>query len=321
VQQPEVWFDGSARELEDLAYNVPFLLAAFAQARTTRPKIIYQRHTAFNCSGAILSRLLNVPLVLEYNSSELWKGQYWGGLNRRRAAELVERINLAAASRVVVVSRVLRDQLINHGVPTAKIVINPNAVDPERFRPDIDGTLIRKKHKLDEREIVVGFSGTFGHWHGIPTLVRAIELVDGVRWLLIGDGPLRNLVDHTRPNVVLTGLVPHAEVPSYLAACDILVSPHGRQADGGEFFGSPTKLYEYMAMGKPIVASAVGQIADVLEDGRSALLVPPDDPHALCVAIGRLVADPTLRNKLGEQARHDAISRHTWLQNAQRVLE
>jgi glycosyltransferase involved in cell wall biosynthesis len=147
-----------------------------------------------------------------------------------------------------------------------------------------------------------------------------------VRWLLIGDGPLRHLVDNAIQThgldgrVRLPGLVPHAEMPAYLAACDVLVSPHGRQADGGEFFGSPTKLFEYMATGRPIVASRVGQIADVLQDGESALLVPPDDAHALCDAILRLVDDACLRSRLGEAARRAAVERHTWRQNAERVL-
>jgi glycosyltransferase involved in cell wall biosynthesis len=147
-----------------------------------------------------------------------------------------------------------------------------------------------------------------------------------VRWLLIGDGPLRRLVDDAiqthrlDEHVDLPGLVPHAEMPCYLAACDILVSPHGRQADGGEFFGSPTKLFEYMAAGRAIVASAVGQIADVLEHERTALLVPPDDADALTAAILRLVDEPALRAELGRNARQAAVERHTWRQNAQRLL-
>ena len=321
VAEPEVWFDEPRRELEDLAYNAHFFATALHTARTFRPTAVYQRHTAFNISGALLAHLLRVPLILEFNSSELWKGQYWGGLRRRRAAERVEQINLCAANHIIVVSRILRDQLLSQGVPCERILVNPNAVDPDQFRPDIDGVQARQRHGIPAEAIVVGFSGTFGLWHGIPTLAQALSLVDGVHWLLIGDGPLRHLVeaaDHS--NVTLTGLVPHADMPTYLAACDILVSPHGRQADGGEFFGSPTKLYEYMAMGRPIVASAVGQIADVLDDGRTALLVPPDDPAALAAAIGRLVAEPELRRRLGDNARQDALAHHTWHQNAQRVL-
>jgi glycosyltransferase involved in cell wall biosynthesis len=177
---------------------------------------------------------------------------------------------------------------------------------------------------------VVGFSGTFGLWHGIPTLARALPRIVAARptvhWLLIGDGPLRPLVDnairehHVEERVSLPGLVPHAEMPGYLAACDIVISPHAKQADGGEFFGSPTKLFEYMAAGRPIVASGVGQIANVLEDERSALLVPPDDTDALCDAILRLVDDACLRSRLGQTARVAAVERHTWRQNAERVL-
>lgn len=140
-----------------------------------------------------------------------------------------------------------------------------------------------------------------------------------VRWLLVGNGPLRETIEAV-VGVRFAGMVPHAEMPAYLAACDILVSPHGRQADGGEFFGSPTKLFEYMATGRPIVASRVGQIADVIRDEHSGLLVPPDDVEALCTAILRLVDDAHLRARLGRAAREAAETQHTWRQNAERVL-
>ena len=115
VVAPETWFDGWLRDVEDLAYNVAFLGAALKSARRRPPQAIYQRHTTFNCSGAVLSRVLRLPLVLEFNSSEVWKGRYWGGLHLARAAAIVERINLRAADRVVVVSRVLRDYVRSTG--------------------------------------------------------------------------------------------------------------------------------------------------------------------------------------------------------------
>jgi glycosyltransferase involved in cell wall biosynthesis len=324
-----MWFDGWLRELEDLAYNIAFFGAALRTARRTRPHALYQRHTALNCSGALMSRVLHLPLVLEFNSSEVWKGRYWGGLRLVRAAALVEHINLRAADRIVVVSDVLRQQLVAGGIAAERVVVNPNAVDVCRFRPDMDGSRVRRRLGLDST-VVVGFSGTFGAWHGVPTLARAVPMVlqsrPQVRWLLIGDGPLRALVDQSveqhglGERVFAAGVVPHADMPVYLAACDVLVSPHGRQADGGEFFGSPTKLFEYMAAGRPIVASAVGQIAEVLVDEHSALLVPPDDPEALCLAIVRLVDDACLRVRLGRAARQAAEQRHTWQHNAERVL-
>jgi glycosyltransferase involved in cell wall biosynthesis len=327
VVAPEIWFDGWLRELEDIAYNASFLRGAWRAARAFRPDAIYQRHTAFNVGGALLARLLRVPFVLEYNSSELWKGRYWGGLRLRRAARLVERINLGAADRIVVVSRVLRDELITDGIPSDRILINPNGVDPEVFHADAGGEAVRHRLGL-ESNVVVGFSGTFGAWHGIPTLAQVIPLVlaarPDARWLIMGDGPLRATLDEAvaeaGDRVVRVGMLRHAEMPAYLAACDIVVSPHGRQADGGEFFGSPTKLYEYMAAGRAIVASRLGQIAEVLEDEATALLVEPDDPRALADAVVRLVDDACLRARLGHRAREAAVQRHTWGQNAGRVL-
>ena len=120
--------------------------------------------------------------------------------------------------------------------------------------------------------------------------------------------------------MIRVGLVPHARMPAYLAACDVLLAPHGRQVDGGEFFGSPTKLYEYLAAGRAIVASDVGQIGRVVRHGRTGLLVPPDDPAALVEAVVRLADQPGLRAELGRAARAEAERDHTWRQNVERVL-
>jgi glycosyltransferase involved in cell wall biosynthesis len=93
-----------------------------------------------------------------------------------------------------------------------------------------------------------------------------------------------------------------------------------RLKDGSEFFGSPTKLFEYMAMAKGIVASRLGQIAEVLSDNETALLVEPGDAEQLAQAITRLSESGDLRARLGAAARRSAIEHHTWKMNAQRVL-
>src|SRR5205085_4246369 len=131
--------------------------------------------------------------------------------------------------------------------------------------------------------------------------------------LMIGDGA--TLPDVTRilsegraiDATVLTGLVPQQDGAAYLSACDVLVSPHVPNPDGTPFFGSPTKLFEYMAMGKAIVASRLEQIGEVLEDGKTALLVPPGDVDALAAGLARLADDATLRECLGAEARRVAI--------------
>jgi glycosyltransferase involved in cell wall biosynthesis len=121
--------------------------------------------------------------------------------------------------------------------------------------------------------------------------------------------------------VIFAGHVEHERVPALLDACDILLSPHVPLEDGSEFFGSPTKLFEYMAMGKGIIASRLGQIGEVLVDEETALLVEPGNERELAKAIMRLSSSRELREGLGAAAREEAIAKHTWKHNAQRVLD
>jgi glycosyltransferase involved in cell wall biosynthesis len=127
--------------------------------------------------------------------------------------------------------------------------------------------------------------------------------------------------ERERGKVIFTGAVAHERVPSLLDACDILVAPHVPLVDGSDFFGSPTKIFEYMAMGKAIVASRLGQIGEVLSDGETALLVAPGNTDEIVDAIARLVDSSELRARIGSRAREVAVKNHTWAQNAQRVLD
>ena len=308
-----------------------FVRRALPILRHTPPEVIYQRASQFNCSGWVLARKLNVPFVLESNGSEWWKAKHWGGFRHLRLIRLFEEVSLRGADVVTVISQqVWHDVVNNLSIPPAKVVINPNAVDPQRFHPGVDGTAVRRKLRLEGR-IVVGFISSFDLWHGVEVLTRAIEPVvrdcPEVVFILIGDGGLRRqseayvqahgLADHT----IYTGLVAHERVPEYLAACDILASPHVPNPDGTIFFGSPTKLFEYMAMGKPIVASRLGQIAEVLGNDRNAVLVEPGDVDDLARGILSLIDNPDRARTLAHQARADALARHTWTHHAQRIVE
>jgi len=147
------------------------------------------------------------------------------------------------------------------------------------------------------------------------------------RFLFIGQGPLREEAERivkssgTKDKTLFVGSVPHGEVPRFLAACDVLVSPHVPLAQGTEFFGSPTKLFEYMAMGRPIVASRLGQIAEVLRHEETAFLVQPGDPEDLAQGILRLLKDQRLGETLGKAARETVVKNYTWEANAKRILE
>ena len=323
------------RETAALSLNFQFSAAARKLLAQKRPRLLYQRHGRFVFAGAVLSRLMRAPLVLEYNASEDWMAKYWDPARFAPWLKLCEKISIEAASLIVVVSNPLKKQLMEVGVPPERILVNPNAVDPERFHPECGGAKLRQELGFQPSDTVICFVGTFSYWHGVAVLEQAIRSLlskpqrgkRSMKFLLVGDGPLaprlrEALEPYTRNgSVVFTGAIPHESVRVHLDAADILVSPHIPMPDGSPFFGSPTKLFEYMAMGKAIVASALDQIAEVLEQERTALLVKPGDPHDLTAAIQRLAANHRLRTELGRNSREAALSRHTWRQNARRVLE
>jgi glycosyltransferase involved in cell wall biosynthesis len=308
--------------------DAALIRAALPAARTA--DAIYQRHTRFSLAGALLARLSGRPLFLEYNSSQQFAGRYWNPTPLQRRLAACESAVLKAAVRIFVVSDIARHSLVERGVDHERIIVNPNGVDAKRFTVD-DGSSLRRRHGIGSDTVVMGFVGSFGPWHGAPVLARAFariaDQVSHTHLLLLGDGPeleaTRGIVRDaglTARTTVVGQVAPH-EVPSYLGTCDILVSPHVPLPDGIAFFGSPTKLFEYMAAGKAIVASRLGQIADVLEHGETAWLVNPGDVEMLADALLLLADEPSLREKLGANARHHAIDRHSWQLNARRVVD
>ncbi|HYR76921.1 MAG TPA: glycosyltransferase [Pyrinomonadaceae bacterium] len=321
---------GTTRAAFDLRNNLIFSAGALREIERASVDLIYQRYGRFTWAGVEASIRTGVPLFLEYNGSEVWIGKHWDMSGMLPLLERFERLNLMAAARIFVVSEVDRRNLLRAGVPDEKIVVNPNGVDIEKFRPGIDGSAVRDELGVGEEETLAGFVGTFGPWHGVLTLAEAITMLPedcGVRFLLVGAGRFRDEVERIiaaagrERQVIFTGHVDHERVPALLDACDILLSPHVPLEDGSEFFGSPTKLFEYMAMGKGIVASRLGQIGDVLANEETALLVEPGNARELSEAILRLSKSKELREKLGASARGAAVGDHTWKHNAQRVLD
>jgi glycosyltransferase involved in cell wall biosynthesis len=309
--------------------------AADSALESRRPAFVYQRYSLNNYAGLTIARRHRVPFVLEYNGSEIWMARHWSRpLRYERLAERIERLNLGCATLTVVVSRAMRDDIISRGVDPSSVLVNPNGVDPARYRPDIDGCAVRERYGLHPF-LVIGFIGTFGPWHGAEILAEAfVKLVrkdpsrrQRIRLFMIGDGARaaaskRILVEGGGTDAaVFTGLIPQEQGPEHLAACDVLCSPHVANPDGTPFFGSPTKLFEYMAMGRPVIASDLEQIGEVLDHGRTGWLVPPGDVEALAAGLDRLIEDPALRGALGAQARQEVVARYTWRDHVGRTIE
>jgi len=318
-----------------VSYNLRFAFTVSKLLRGHRVGTLYQRHGRFVIAGALLSKWTGIPFILEYNGSETWMADYWDPARFRNLLRLCEEVSLSRANLIVVVSEALKQDLLRRGIAEQRILLNPNAVDPAVFQPGCGGDEVRRKFGLAPSDVVIGFVGTFHYWHGIKVLEQAIqqvlrdeltdEVIGKLRFLLVGEGLLRgemisNLETYLRSRVFFTGLIPHERIAAYLDAADILVSPHVHMPDGQPFFGSPTKIFEYMAMAKGIIASNLDQLSQVLKHEGSAWLVEPGSVSELASAIVLLARNPALRNQLGHNARASALAEHTWRQNAERVL-
>jgi glycosyltransferase involved in cell wall biosynthesis len=125
-------------------------------------------------------------------------GRNWDGTSNLGLLKRFEQLNLSAAARIFVVSEVEKNNLIEAGISPEKIVINPNGVDTQQFRPGVGGAEVRRELGISAETVLVGFVGTFGPWHGVLTLTDAIAAIPrdaDIHFLLVGDGSLRSEVE------------------------------------------------------------------------------------------------------------------------------
>lgn len=332
-------------ELNSLSLNAAYLDASVKYMEKSKPSVIYQRLTLFNYVGAELSNRFNIPLVVEYNGSEVWVQKSWGkGINNSELALQIEQYMLETASKVITVSKVLVDELIDRGIDKEKIVYYPNCIDPKVYNNDVytinDVKNVRKDIGILENDFVFTFIGTFGKWHGIEFLANAIKkFIDddesfvrekNIKFLLIGDGLLfekikTTLSDKKYENYIkFTGIIAQKEAPRFLNASNAFLSPHIKQKQ--RFIGSPTKLFEYMAFSKPIIASDLEQIGEVLNSSvrfpdstslenlnRSrAILFEPNNTEALIEAIKFTAENTEVCEVLGLNAKEEVMKSYTW---------
>ncbi len=287
-----------------------------------KPDLIYERYELYGSAGMKLAQKFNIPFILEINAALLWGPKR--RLNFRSLARHVENNIFKSAEAIIVTTDNLRDYVIRKGVDKNKVFEVPDGVDIEKFNPEISGIPIRKKYKLGKKQ-VVGFVGSLSKRQGLSLLLDAAEKckqqIPDIHFLIVGEGfeepKLKKFVKNNKlENIVtFTGAVSHNKIPAYIAAMDITVLPNM------SIYSSPVKIFEYMAMVKPIIAPAEGQMNRFFENEKEILLIKPGDQEQLTSNIIRLFNDSTLRKRLGSNARHKVSNSYTWKHNAKRVLE
>ena len=283
--------------------------------------LVYERYSLWSAQPILRSRELGIPSVLEVNAPLIEEQMQHRRLDNLELAISIRDQVFAAATTIVAVSEGVAEYVKSH-LPRAshgKVHVVSNGVDTNRFRPDVPPI-------GSSSDFTIGFLGTIKPWHGLESLLAAFHLLhtnrSNVRLRIIGDGPmretLRDLVSteysSMSSSIDWIGEVRPVDVPSYLTSLNVAVAPYLASA---QFYFSPLKVFEYMACGRAIAASSIGQIASIIDHGTNGMLYPPGDVNSLFALLMNLADKPDLVESLGYAARQTALRLHSW----QHVLE
>ena len=294
-------------------FEIPRLLSPAALLRLIRllrqhrPDIVQSHGARPNLYAALAGRWAQVPIIVSTIHNSLY--DYPISSIRRSLYLLGERLTFALSDRIVCVAEALAQDLMGRsGRDPRKIQVIQNGVDLEAFDPGtVNGSKVRRELSLEEDTPLIGIVGRMtsqkGHLDLLTALVQIKAAIPTVKALIVGDGPLRaELVQYARTHrldgcCIFTGM--REDIPTIMGALDVVALPSRSE-------GLPFILLEAMAMGKPVVATSVNGVSEVVEDGITALLVPPRAPDMLARAVITLLRNRELGGRLGAAAKRQA---------------
>lgn len=292
------------------AFSAINLARSLARVRQFGPNVIYERGSSFGL-GAMYSHLLDVPMLTMLLDQHM------------------SPVSLARARQVITTE----PELVPKAYRSKAVKVSWGA-NTQRFHPGIDATAARARWNLSDNDFVIGYCGTFRSWHGLDLLVDLAGSVGELpmKFLLIGDHEravsLRRLIAARglESRFVLTGQVPYDQVPAALSAADVCVAPFdptrhkGAGVEGG-YTLDPLKLFEYLALEKPVVTINSSNIAKLFDDGQHLRMVPPRDVQAFRQALLSIYNDPQQAKQMAARGRARVQERHTWTAHARHLAE
>ena len=315
---PEVVF-----EFYEILYNLLVLIRLGKLVNNTKPGLIYERYSMFMVGGILIAKIFRVPVVLEINDSALVDRVR--PLYLRKLARLFEAWAFRNANGLVFISSYFKDQAMENYRDMAPAIVLPNGADTDKFNANLyDREKIRKSLGIEDK-MVCGYVGAFVYWHGIDwfanKVIPIIKQHPNLVLLLVGDGvcykEIMNQVveNNVEQQVILTGRVDHEKVPYYIAAMDYGILPDSNQ------YGSPMKLFEFMAMGKAMVSPAFPPIAEVVRDGETGWLFEPGDQQACVDLVLKLAEEEASIKEVGNNAQHYIERNRQWKHNVESVFD
>ncbi|MGE3163963.1 MAG: glycosyltransferase family 4 protein [Planctomycetota bacterium] len=280
-----------------------------------RPDFIYERYSLWHAGGLARARDLGIPFVLEVNSPLPIEAQRFRSLANPALAEGLAQVLLWEADAIVCVSEEVAQWVEKRRGHREGVWTIPNGVDPEIFFPN-PGV---RPPELPQQSPLIAFSGSFRPWHGLDDLLDAVRIlaqrIDDVHLVCVGDGPTRLAAEERARDlriehrVHFTGQLPHHEVPRWLQGADVLVAPYPVLSD---FYFSPLKIFEFLALEIPVVATASGQIPALIPDRERGFLCAPGVPDALATRIEDVIRSPSEARAIAANAREWVLRNATW---------
>lgn len=323
-------------EVLNLPYNYFASKELLKILEIEKPDFIFLQHHDFIYPNYYLKKWgIDIPIILFVDGYQYWVKTNWGKLYLKQLHKKSEEIAWYYSDKISVISQGVLDQIVDAGVDKSKTFLSPSCVDPDFFSPIQDNIELKLKleneHNIKlEDKFICGYTGTFAQWHGVFEIAKSVNLlkekIPNILILMVGDGMLRSkfeeilIADNTLENVIITGLVPFKDVPKYLSLCDLLMTPSVHNEDGSLFFNSPIKIYEYMSMEKPIVASNIGEQGILIKNEINGFLHNSSDLEGFVDTIGKVKNNPELSQKAAKQARIDVINNHDWKVNALQLI-
>ena len=326
-EDPVVWECSLDRDLRSILWNNWLQTEGAAIIERESPDFLYERYALFGIGGLEVAGRFNLPLLLELNAPLCDQQEGYQKFPFVHTARQLEPKILGGADGIVALTQWLADWAKRLGADEKRIRVIPDAVSEPLFSGNFDRLRIREQLGMQGNQ-VVGFVGSFHKWHDVAGLIEACQHIfksnKQLRLLLVGDGHDRPKLEAQVRNlglgdvVIFAGKVRHQDVPHYIAAMDVAVVPYQPIED---FFFSPMKLFESMAVGVPTVAAQLGQIAEVVRHGETGWLYPAGDNTALAAGIRSLLEDRGLAARIGSSARSYVLQHHTWRKVAEQVVE
>ena len=305
-----------------IAVNENVLEALVNEHQQSPFDFIYERYSLFGTAGVRGSDFQKIPLIIEVNSPLINEQQNYRALYHYEQAVACKDCVFTGSTALAAVSDEIRFYLEAEGAKADRVHVIPNGVDNKKFNLQVQAAHIPEA----EGRMVIGFVGSLKPWHGLEVLLPAfirLENINSLHLLIIGEGPQREWIEdfieqhNIQDRVTITGWVEHALLPGLIKAMTVAVAPY---PDLEDFYFSPLKLYEYMAVGVPVIASEIGQIRQTINHGINGLLVKPGSIEDLSNALEVLLPDQPWRNQLGT-AGHESVQNYTWFGNARRIIE